>query len=50
MVRLSKSHGDDVDFLKEPLDVGCAYDAGGGLRHGRYVNILMVYKLMILDS
>ncbi|KAG2561909.1 hypothetical protein PVAP13_8KG223501 [Panicum virgatum] len=30
-----RSHGDDVDFLKEPLDVAVAYDAGGGLPHGR---------------
>ena len=39
-----------MDFLKEPLDVAVAYDVGGGLPHGRYVNILMVYKLMIIDS
>jgi hypothetical protein len=37
MDELRKTHGPDTDLRLVPFDVTAAYCAGGGLRHGRYV-------------
>jgi hypothetical protein len=50
---LRKIHGTDVDLRSVPFDMGATYTSGGGLRHGRYVNIYSLssvkyYRLIIV--
>ena len=40
---LKKVEGPDVDPRSVPFNVGAAYAAGGGLPHGRYVKVLIVF-------
>jgi hypothetical protein len=40
MELLRKTHGPDTDPRSVPFDVNIVYHAGGGLPHGRYVEII----------
>jgi hypothetical protein len=39
---MRKIHGPDVDWRNAPLDADAAYQAGGGLPHGRSAMIMIV--------
>jgi hypothetical protein len=45
---LRKTHGPDTDPRSVPFDVSAAYQAGGGLQHGRYVKVINCLRLRII--